>query len=95
MTTIPALHELQQKAPETTLVSLNTHFQGFCTVNIQPPDFIRDYFVDFLQKAEDCTDGNTCKIALYSDGRISIELVLPNRRYCIKSTDSTPEEKLQ
>ena len=68
MITVLAFDELQKAAPETTITSLNTPFDGFCSIGIEPPKYIRDYFREFLSKAIEFTAGNECRIELMRPG---------------------------
>jgi hypothetical protein len=88
MITILAFDELQKAAPETTITSLNTPFDGFCSIGIEPPKYIRDYFREFLSKAIEFTAGNECRIELMSEGNLIISLILPDRIYRIKTDAS-------
>jgi len=89
MITVLAFDELQKAAPETTITSLNTPFDGFCSIGIEPPKYIRDYFKEFLSKAKQLTAGSECKAELMRDGNIRMCLILPNRIYRMGSL--TPE----
>ncbi|MDT4761841.1 hypothetical protein [Sphaerochaeta sp. PS] len=90
MITIIALDHLQQSAPETRMVSLNTPFSGFCSVAIEPPEAITEYFKEFLAKANALTSGSECRVKLSSDGSLFINLILPDRRYQIIPDASKP-----
>ena len=90
MITIQVLSNLQQAAPETRLVSLHTAFNSYCSIGIEPPKAVIDYFREFLLKAREYTDGKECSVELIPGGRLVISLVLPNRVYSI-STDTTAQ----
>lgn len=81
MITIQALSNLQQAASETIIVSLHTAFSGFCSVGIEPPETIIDYFKEFLTKAKELTAGSSCNVELMNNGEIKINLILPDRIY--------------
>jgi len=83
MITIQALNNLHLAAPETRLVSLRTTSNGFCSIGIEPPKEIVDYFREFLLNAREFTDGRECSVELIPGGRLVISLVLPNRVYSI------------
>ena len=93
--TISALAKLQEEIPEIKITSLNTNFQGFCSVGIQPPEYIQEFFMDFLQKAKECTDGHECQVVLLRDGKLLVNLILPNRNYSIGEIKTTPQEEPQ
>ena len=88
MITVLAFDELQKAAPETTLPSIHTPFDGFCSIGIEPPKYISDYFREFLSKAMELTAGNECRIELRSEGNLIINLILPDRVYRIKADAS-------
>lgn len=90
MITIQALNNLHLAAPETRLVSLHTTSNGFCSIGIEPPKEVVDYFREFLLKAREFTDGRECSVELIPGGRLVISLVLPNRVYGI-SPDTTAQ----
>lgn len=90
MITIQALNNLQQAAPETNMVSLHTAFSDFCSIGIEPPETITEYFREFLSKARELTAGNECRIHLMRNGELRIKLILPDRIYPIIPDASKP-----
>jgi len=84
MITIPAFNNLQQESPETKIVSIYLAYNGFCSVGIEPPAAIKEYFASFLAKARRYTDGHECKVVLFSDGRLDLSLVIPDRSYVVR-----------
>lgn len=90
MITIQALNNLQQAAPETSIVSLHTAFSDFCSIGIEPPEAVTEYFREFLSKARELTAGSECRIQLKSNEKLQINLILPARIYRINPINTEP-----
>ena len=94
MITIQALNNLQQAAPETSIVSLHTAFSDFCSIGIEPPEAVTEYFREFLSKARELTAGSECRIQHMRNGELRINLILPDRIYPITPDVSKPVYKI-